>query len=88
MPEETLSKGLKQEIRGLRDPGNVLILVYILLIFFLLLFAGLQSARADLDKTGEGTFSIERNREFPLPAWSSSSRLDHFQFVSKGLSIK
>jgi hypothetical protein len=87
MPEETLYNGLKQETRGLKDPGNILILVYILLIFFLLLFAGLESARADLDKTGEETFSIDRNRELPVSAWHASSRLDNFRFVGKGLSV-
>ena len=75
-------------MRGLKDPGNVLIVVYILLVFFLLLFAGLESARAELGKADEGTFSIERKGEICIPAWNVSSRLDHFNFVNKGLLKK
>lgn len=59
MQNETIYEGLKQEFRGLKDPGNILILVYILLIVVLLLFAGLQSAKADFHVKKEGTFSIE-----------------------------
>jgi hypothetical protein len=51
-------KEFKQEIRGLKDPGNVLIVVYILFILALLLFAGLQSAKADFQKAKGGTFSV------------------------------
>lgn len=47
MREETIYEGLKQELRGMKDPGSVLIFIYILLIVALLLFAGLQSAKAD-----------------------------------------
>lgn len=48
MCEEKTWKGLKEGIRGLQDPGTALIVVYISLVLFLLLFAGLESARADL----------------------------------------
>jgi hypothetical protein len=58
MREKMMYKEFKQEIRGLKDPGNVLIVVYILFILALLLFAGLQSAKADFQKAKEGTFSI------------------------------
>ena len=87
MPKETIYEGAKQEMRGLKDPGNVLIVVYILLVFFLLLFAGLESARADLGKADEGTFSIERKGELRIPAWGLSSRLDHFHPINK-MSLK
>ncbi len=60
MPDESIYEGVKQETRGLKDPGNILIVVYILLVLFLLLFAGLESARADFGQAKEGTFSIER----------------------------
>ena len=59
MPDESIYEGVKQEIRGLKDPGNILIVVYILLVLFLLLFTGLESARADFGQAKEGTFSIE-----------------------------
>jgi hypothetical protein len=84
MSEETLYEGIKQEMRGLKDPGNVLIVVYILLVFFLLLFAGLVSAQADLGKVDEGTFSIERKGELYVPAWDVSSRLDRSHHVHNG----
>jgi hypothetical protein len=48
MYEEKVWKGLKEEICGLQDPGTALIVVYISIILFLLLFAGFESARADL----------------------------------------
>lgn len=83
MPEETIYEGVKHELRGMKDPGNVLIIVYILLVFFLLLFAGLESARADLGKADEGTFSMERRGELCIPAWNVSSRLDHFHHVNE-----
>ena len=83
MSEETLYEGLKQEMRGLKDPGNVLILVYISLVFFLLLFAGLESARADLGKTPEGAFSMERTGELSSSLGSSFSRHDRLQIVDK-----
>ena len=88
MPEETLYEGLKQEMRGLKDPGNILIAVYILLVLLLLLFAGLESARADFDKAKEGTFSIERKGDFANPARTSSSHLERIHFVQKGTSEK
>jgi hypothetical protein len=87
MPEETIYEGVKHELRGLKDPGNVLIIVYILLVFFLLLFAGLESARADLGKADEGTFSMERKGELCIPAWKVSSRPDYFHHANKG-SVK
>ena len=68
MQDETLYEGLKQEMRGLKDPGNILIVGYILLVLILLLFAGLESAKADFGKVKEGTFSIERTGDFSLPA--------------------
>jgi hypothetical protein len=83
MPDETIYEGVKHKMRGLKDPGNVLIVVYILLVFFLLLFAGLESARADLGKADEGTFSMERKGELYIPAWDVSSRLDLFHHVNK-----
>jgi len=86
MSEETLYEGIKQEMRGLKDPGNVLIVVYILLVFFLLLFAGLVSAQADLGKVDEGTFSIERKGELYVPAWTS--RLDPSHHVNNRYSEK
>lgn len=67
MSEKTIYEGVKQEMRGLKDPGNALIAVYILLVFFLLLFAGLESARADLDKMRPGTFVAEAQGEQRLP---------------------
>jgi hypothetical protein len=70
-------------MRGLKDPGNILIAVYILLVFFLLLFAGLESARADLSQADEGTFSMERKGELCVPAWDVSSRLELFHHVNK-----
>jgi hypothetical protein len=72
MPEETVYEGLKQEMRGLKDPGNILIVGYILLVLLLLLFAGLESAKADFCKAKEGTFSIERTGDFSLPARTTS----------------
>jgi hypothetical protein len=80
MPE-TLYKGLKEEMRGLKDPGNVLIAVYILLILLLLLFAGLQSARADFAKAKEGTFSITEGRkgEKNIPELNPNSSIGHLE---------
>ena len=86
MPEETIYEGLKQEIRGLKDPGNILIAVYILLVLLLLLFMGLESARADFAKAKEGTFSIERKGDVTLPAWTT--HLDQSHFVNKEPSEK
>jgi hypothetical protein len=86
MPEETMYEGVKQETRGLKDPGNILIAVYILLVLLLLLFTGLESAKADFSKAKEGTFLIERKGDVSLPAWTT--RLDHSHFVNKGLSEK
>lgn len=77
MQDETVYEGLKQEMRGLKDPGNILIVGYILLVLFLLLFAGLESAKADFGKANEGTFSIERKGDFSLPA--RTAFLDHSQ---------
>ena len=74
MQEETLYEGLKQEMRGLKDPGNILIVGYILLVLILLLFAGLESAKADFSKANEGTFSMERTGDFTHPASSLSSK--------------
>ena len=74
MQEETIYEGLKQEMRGLKDPGNILIVGYILLVLIFLLFAGLQSAKADFGKAGEGTFSMERQGDFSLPARTAAYR--------------
>jgi hypothetical protein len=75
MPEETITEGLKQEMRGLKDPGNILIVVYILLVFLLLLFAGLESARADRGKADEGTFFMEK-REISAQVRNAASLFD------------
>ncbi len=87
MQNETIYEGLKQEFRGLKDPGNILILVYILLIVVLLLFAGLQSAKADFHVTKEGTFSIEHRGEFFPPKKHPTLPVDHVQYVEKGPSL-
>ena len=47
MSKERVEKGLQQKSTGLKDPGTVLIVVYISIIFFLLLFAGLEAAVAN-----------------------------------------
>jgi hypothetical protein len=86
MPEETIYEGVKQEIRGLKDPGNILIAVYILLVLLLLLFTGLESAKADFGQAKEGAFSIEHKRDVSHPAWTSN--LDHSLLVNKGPSEK
>jgi hypothetical protein len=86
MPEETIYEGVKQENRGLKDPGNILIAVYILLVLLLLLFTGFESARADFAKEKEGTFSIERKGDVSPPAWTT--RLDRSHFADKGHSEK
>ena len=54
MQHESIRKGLRQGIHGLKDPGNALILVYIFLVFIFLLLAGLQSARADYQQDRKG----------------------------------
>ncbi len=81
MSDETMYEGLKQEVRGMKDPGNILIFVYILLILVLLLFAGLQSARADFQKTKEGTFSIRQHREIVIPGQHQAFSHSHFHSV-------
>lgn len=77
MQEETLYDGLKHEMRGLKDPGNILILVYILLVLVLLLFAGLQSAKADFQRSKEGTFSIEHRGGFIPPESQAAPSFDY-----------
>ncbi|MDR3630332.1 MAG: hypothetical protein P4L42_08340 [Desulfocapsaceae bacterium] len=59
MADETVYERLKQENRGLKDPGNMLIAVYILFVLFLLLFANMASANADGGRGPEGVFSLE-----------------------------
>ena len=86
MPDESIYEGVKQEVRGLKDPGNILIVVYILLVLFLLIFAGLDSAKADFGQAMEGTFSIERQGDASYPALTT--HLDHSHFVNKGPSEK
>ena len=81
MSSETPYQGLKQEIRGLKDPGNALIIVYIFLIFCLFLFAGLVSAKADLAGTKEGAFFIEQKGEPIVPGLKTSP--DHVHIVLK-----
>jgi hypothetical protein len=89
MPE-TLYEGLKEEMRGLKDPGNVLIAVYILLILLLLLFAGLQSARADFGKAKEGTFSISDGRKEGknIPVLNSNSPIGHLNVSGMQVFLK
>jgi hypothetical protein len=81
MREETIYNELKQEIHGLKDPGNALIVVYILLVLILLLFAGLQSAKADFQSSKEGTFSIEHRRMVSPPERHSVSPHYHFHYI-------
>ena len=52
-------KELKEKTRGLKDPGTALIVVYMSIIIFLLLFAGLESVRADLVGTKEKTLTMD-----------------------------
>ncbi len=88
MQEKTLFEGLKQEMRGLKDPGNALILVYILLVLALLLFAGLQSAKADFSEAKEGAISLRRSQEVISSEGYSSSLVDHFLFLKEETSTK
>jgi hypothetical protein len=54
MPQQNMLKGLNEDVRGMKDPGAALIIIYVCVVFFLLLFAGLESARAaDLGGTEE-----------------------------------
>jgi hypothetical protein len=53
MLQQDMLKGLNEDVRGMKDPGTALILVYVCVVFFLLLFACLESARADLGGTEE-----------------------------------
>jgi len=65
MPDKTMYEGLKQENRGLKDPGNMLIAVYIFFILFLILFANMASASVNGIRAVEGTFSAECMSDSP-----------------------
>ena len=68
MSEEKMEKDLKKRFRGLKDPGTALIVVYVSIVLFLLLFAGLESARADLGRAEEKTLDDVRQGELLIPA--------------------
>jgi hypothetical protein len=67
MSEEKMATGLKEGFHGLKDPGTVLIVLYVSIVLFLLLFAGLESARADFGKPEENTVNDVHQRELLLP---------------------
>jgi len=81
MREEMIYKELKQEVRGLKDPGNALIIVYILLILVLFLFAGLQSAKADFQGTKEGTFTIVHRGSVLPPEKNAAFPKTHYHYI-------
>ena len=68
MSEEKSGNRSREESAGLKDPGTVLIVVYISIILFLLLFAGLESARADHGRSEEKTMDDVRQGELLIPA--------------------
>jgi hypothetical protein len=70
MAEKTATEGLKQENHGLKDPGNMLIVVYIFFVLFLLLFANMASAKMDSGRMTEGAFSTECADEALSPCLS------------------
>ncbi len=74
MHEKTILKNKEGGIRSLRDPGVVLLLVYLSVVFIMLLFAGLESAKASVDATSEKTIKLDevRQGELLVPAREGS----------------
>lgn len=71
MTEEKMAKGLCVGFHGLTDPGTALIIVYVSIVLFLLLFAGLESARAD-----EKTLNDVHHDELMIPALEEGRFVD------------
>ena len=71
MFEKKILEGLEEEVRGLKDPGITLIVVYISVVLFLLLFAGLEGVHADLDGVEVKTLTVD-NCSGELPGWEEN----------------
>jgi Ca-activated chloride channel homolog len=68
MSKKRMGKRLQHESTGIKDPGTALIVVYVSTIIFLLLFAGLESARADVGRVEEKTMDDVHQGELLIPA--------------------
>jgi hypothetical protein len=76
MPQQDMLKGLNEDVRGMKDPGTALIIVYVCVVFFLLLFACLESARADLGGTEEKLLTMDNAHQVePLVSAHEQGRL-------------
>lgn len=71
MFEKKILEGLEEEVRGLKDPGITLIVVYISVVLFLLLFAGLEGVHADLGGVEVKTLTADTCNE-ELPGWEEN----------------
>lgn len=76
MTEEKMAKGLCTGFHGLTDPGTALIIVYVSVVLFLLLFAGLESARAN-----EKTLNDMHHEELMIPALEAGGFVDTSSLV-------
>lgn len=71
MFEKKILEGLEEEVRGLKDPGITLIVVYISVVLFLLLFAGLEGVHADLGGVEVKTLTAD-TCSGELPGWEEN----------------
>jgi hypothetical protein len=71
MTEEKMAKGLCTGFHLSTDPGTALIIVYVSIVLFLLLFAGLESVRA-----AEKTFNNVHHDELMIPALEEGGVVD------------
>jgi hypothetical protein len=84
MTEKNMAKGLCAGFHGYADPGTALIIVYVSIVLFLLLFAGLESARAD-----EKILNDVHHEELMIPTLEEGGFVDTpslFQNVKRPVS--
>jgi hypothetical protein len=73
MSEKEIFEGLEEEVRGLKDPGITLIVLYISIVLFLLLFAGLEGVQADLGGVEVKTLTADTATcRGELPGWEEN----------------
>ncbi len=86
MSKEKMAIGLKEGFHSLKDPGTTLIVLYVSIVLFLLLFAGLESARADFGRPEEKTVNDVHQRELLVPV-QEEDRFIVTPFLSKNVQI-
>ncbi len=85
MSEERM---LQESKKSLRDPGTVLIIVYLSVILFILFIAGLASVRADVGQASEKILKIDdvRQGELLVPA-QKEGEFTAMPFLSQDVKI-